>query len=238
MGLRFAAELILAIFNLHGGILPDMVFLVVVLVIARGMGKDEIHRILAWRDVPFSVFAAVMVMFFGYEIIQSEISNMLQNLFPVPDGFFDGWFYDPDSVFLTIVSSALFPGFTEEVFFRGIIARRFFRSHSARKAILLSAALFGVFHLNPWQAVTAFCSGIFLGWIYRRYRSIWLCMFIHAYHNVLAIFMSLPYIRTENLYHREFWRHPVWFDLIGLLLFGLGLLTVIVLSKSNVKEKN
>jgi len=236
MGMRFAAELVLSIFNLYVGILPDVVFLVVVLVIARGMGKDEIHRILAWRDVPLAVFAAVMVMFFGVYIIQSELRNMIQNVFPVPDGFFDGWFYEPDSVFLTIVSIALFPAFSEEVFFRGIIARRFFRSQSTRKAILLSAALFGVIHLNLWQGVNAFCSGIFLGWIYRRYQSIWLCMIIHAYNNVLASFMSLPYIRTETIFHEERLRHPIWFDIVGLLLFGLGLLTVIVLSRSPENE--
>jgi hypothetical protein len=63
-------------------------------------------------------------------------------------------------------------------------------------------------------------------------------MIIHAYNNVLATFMSLPYIRTESIFHEERLRHPIWFDLIGLLLFGLGLWTVIVLSKSNVKEKN
>ena len=232
LGFRFAAELFFSMVNLNRGIFPDIVFLIVVLVIARGMGKDELHRIFAWRDVPLPIFAAVMVMFFGLEIIRSELSNLLQNLLPVPEGFFDGWFYEPENVFFVIVSSALFPGFTEEVFFRGIIARRFYRSYSPRKAILLSAALFGIMHLNPWQMVNAFLGGIFYGWIYWRYRSIWLCMFTHAYHNVLATFMALPYIRIENPYYMELWRHPLWFDILGLLLFGIGLWMVIELSRN------
>jgi membrane protease YdiL (CAAX protease family) len=228
-GLRFAAVLIFSLFSFYIVMLPDIVYLAAVLVVARGMGKDELRSIFAWRRIPVAVFAGILVMFFGLEIVKSELNNLLNIVLPVPGGFFDSRFYTPGSAFFLIVTGSIFPGFTEEVFFRGIIARRFFRSYSLRKSLLLSAALFGIMHFNPWQAVNAFYMGIFLGWIYWRYRSIWLCMFIHAYHNTLADFISFPYI--EIGVNNQMWRHPVWFDIMGLLLFGLGLLTVIVLSR-------
>jgi membrane protease YdiL (CAAX protease family) len=218
------------------GIVPGILYLATVLIIARGMDKHELRRILAWRDIPLHVLGAIMVMFFGFEILKSELNNVFQNLLQVPEGFFDGWFYTPNSIFLTLLSSALFPGFTEEVFFRGIIARRFFRTYSPWKAILISAALFGIFHMNPWQAVNAFYLGIFLAWIYRRYRTIWLCMIIHIYHNVLARFMAYPYIKIDNSDYQELWRHPVWFDILGLVLFSLGLWMVIELSRKPKKQ--
>jgi membrane protease YdiL (CAAX protease family) len=230
-GLRFMAELLFALFKLDIGLIPDILYMAAVLVIAWGMGKGELSRIFAWRNLPLPVFAGAVIMFFVVEIIKSELHNLLQMALPVPESFFDGWFYEPGNVFLLFVSSALFPAFTEEIFFRGIIARRFFRSCTPRKAILLSAALFGIMHLNPWQSVNAFYAGIFLGWMYWRYKSIWLCMFIHAYHNILVSYMTYPYVEIENSGFRELWRHPLWFDLLGLLFFGLGLLTVIALSR-------
>lgn len=232
IGIRFAAEFLLSLFKMNIGIIPDIIFLITVLIIAREMGKDELSRIFAWLDLPLPVFAGSMIMFFGINIIRSELSNVLRMLLPIPDKFFEGLFYEPDNAFLLIISIALFPAFTEEVFHRGIIARNFFRIYSPRKAIVLSAALFGIIHINPWQAVNAFWGGIFYGWIYWRYRSIWLCMFMHAYHNILAIFMYYPYVRIENhTGYQSMWRHPAWFDILGLLFFSFGLLTVIVLSK-------
>ena len=237
LGLLFAGEMILLLFNLHFTLLWSILFLVAVLIIARGIGKNELSSIFAWRNVPLPVFAAIMVMFFGAHIIRSELSNILQNLLPVPDGFFDGAFYRQENIFLIIVTGALMPGFTEEVFFRGIIARKFYRTYSPLKAILLSAALFGIMHLNPWQAVNSFLGGIFYGWIYWRYRSIWLCMFIHAYNNVLAFFMLYPFERIGISGSHELWRHPLWFVILGFILFGMGLFMVITLSRKDSNRR-
>jgi membrane protease YdiL (CAAX protease family) len=233
-GMMFAAIKLLDLFELPNIIVPDIFYLVTVLIIAREMGRDELRRIFVWRDIPLAVFAGVLVMFYGLDIVKSELNNLLRMVLPVPEG----WFYRPKNISLLIVSYFLFPAFSEEVFFRGIIARRFYRAYSLRKAILLNAALFGIFHLNPWQAVNAFYMGIFLGWIYWRYKSIWLCMFIHAYHNALASLMPYPYVAIKNAYYEVMWRHPLWFDILGLLLFGFGLLTVIVLSRKKEKEVN
>ena len=237
MGFRFAAGWLFSKFHISVGIIPDLLFLAVILLTARMMGRDELRRILAWRDVPLAVFAGVMIMFSGLDIITSELYNIFNILLPVPDNFFDGWFYKPRSVFLIILTGALLPGISEEIFFRGIIARRFFRAYSPVKSILVSAALFGLFHLNPWQAVNAFYFGIFLGWIYRRYKTIWLCMFTHACHNFLVDFMPYPYIAVKNAYYLEMWRHPLWFDIMGLLLFAFGLFTLIVLGRKKQAEQ-
>ena len=211
--------------------MPGIIYLVVVLLAARMMGKDELRRIFVWRDIQLPLFAGIFIMFFGWDIIRSELRNFFDMVLPIPEGFFDGWFYTPENIFLAILTGALFPGFTEEVFFRGIIARRFFRSCSPVRAVLLSAALFGIFHMNPWQAVGAFLGGVFYGWLYFRYKSIWLCMFSHAFHNVLAYLSIYPYIKINNPNYLELWHHPLWFVILGFLLFRFGLLTVIVLSR-------
>jgi membrane protease YdiL (CAAX protease family) len=230
IGIRYGIHFIFLFFHLPTVILEDIVFLAIVIFIVKCMQKEELTHILVWRDVPFSTFASILVMFFGFEILQSELSNILQIIIPVPDEFFPD--ESSSSIFLVILTSALFPAFTEEIFFRGIILRNFSRIYSTRKAILLSALLFGLMHINPWQTVHAFISGIFLGWIYRRYKTIWLCMFIHAYNNVLASFMLVPVTVTRNPDNfRVLVFHPLWFDILGLFLFAFGFVSVYVTGK-------
>jgi hypothetical protein len=56
---------------------------------------------------------------------------------------------------------------------------------------------------------------------------------MHAYHNILVYFFFFPYSIAGN-----FWRHPVWFDILGLMLFVFGLSSVIELSWKNDVKKN
>ena len=232
-GIVFSASFLLFLLNITFGFLPDIIFLLSVMIVAEKLDKNELRRIFVWREMPVFIFAAIMVMFFGLVIIKSEILNFFEVLVPIPKGFFSDWFHVPEGFFLTIISIAIFPGFTEEVLYRGIIARRFFSTYSPRKAILLSSLIFAVVHMNPWQIVNAFIGGIFFGWIYLRYRSIWLCIFIHIYHNILVSYVKFPHVRVENSAYLEIWRHPLWLDILGIFLFLFGLFTLILTGKKN-----
>jgi membrane protease YdiL (CAAX protease family) len=123
---------------------------------------------------------------------------------------------------LTILSGAVFPALSEEILFRGIILNRLCVKYSERKAVVVSSLLFGLMHLNPWQFVNAAAGGIFYGWVYRRYRNLWLTIFLHCYYNVLVYFIPLPY-RVLSGTGSGSVMYPLWFDLLGVVLFGLGL---------------
>lgn len=75
---------------------------------------------------------------------------------------------------------------TEELLFRRIILTGLEKNYGAKKAILWSAFFFALFHLNPWQGIGAFLSGILLGWLYVKTKDIWLCIFIHFFNNSIA----------------------------------------------------
>ncbi|WP_409994892.1 CPBP family intramembrane glutamic endopeptidase [Chitinophaga pinensis] len=42
------------------------------------------------------------------------------------------------------------------------------KRYPPRKAIVISALFFGLIHLNPWQALPAFCIGLLLGWVFTK----------------------------------------------------------------------
>jgi len=79
----------------------------------------------------------------------------------------------------------------EELFCRGIILRGLLKHISPLYAILLSALIFGIIHLNPWQAIPAFLIGTLMGWIYWKTRSLWATIFIHFVNNGFAYIITI-----------------------------------------------
>ena len=70
-----------------------------------------------------------------------------------------------------------------------MILRGLLLHYSAPTAIIASALLFGLVHLNPWQAVGAVALGVLFGWWYVRTRSLTLCIFGHAVNNLIAVLL-------------------------------------------------
>jgi membrane protease YdiL (CAAX protease family) len=222
IGIHVLSVLPLRIFRVNLRILYDMVFLGNVIVMLKQSGRDEVKKILKWRKIPVSLFCALFVMLFGLEIIRREVGNVMSIVLPVPEGFFDNIFQD--SVFTVFVNYALFPAVTEELFFRGIILKRLRNNYTKEKALVVSSLLFGLMHMNPWQALLAAISGLFFGWIYMEFKTIWLCMFMHAYNNIMASFISFPVQYLPNTRSYAILAvHPLWFDIMGIILFAVGL---------------
>lgn len=81
----------------------------------------------------------------------------------------------------------IFAPLVEELVFRGAILRVLLeglRSHWI--AIVVSALLFALVHLNPAQMPHAFCLGLLLGWMYYRTRSVIPGIIVHWVNNTVA----------------------------------------------------
>jgi uncharacterized protein len=78
----------------------------------------------------------------------------------------------------------------EEMLFRGVILRSFLHQYSRKEAILWSAFIFGLAHLNVYQFVTAFALGLVLGWLYERTRSLWPSILLHAAFNAYVTLIA------------------------------------------------
>jgi membrane protease YdiL (CAAX protease family) len=102
---------------------------------------------------------------------------------PMPDAMKEIFAQLSKSDFPTFLMVAVAAPFCEEWLCRGVIARGLLRHGTPAKAILWSAFIFAVIHLNPWQAVPAFIIGLLLGYVYWKTRSLWPCIFIHFINN-------------------------------------------------------
>ncbi|MAQ13390.1 MAG: hypothetical protein CMN30_01120 [Sandaracinus sp.] len=83
---------------------------------------------------------------------------------------------------------ALVPGFTEEIFFRGLIQRSM--GNVSWKAILVSAVGFSFFHMDPHHVAGVLPLGLFLAWLAARTGSLWVTIVTHAANNATALLAS------------------------------------------------
>lgn len=127
------------------------------------------------------------------------------------------------------ISLSILAPVMEEFLCRGIILRGLLNVMKPAKAILWSALMFGILHMNPWQALPAFLIGILLGWVYYKSRSIWAVIFIHFLNNtasflLLALFptlsidWSLRDIIPSDLYYYIYFLSVVFLSLIIFII--------------------
>lgn len=87
----------------------------------------------------------------------------------------------------SIITTIIIAPILEEILMRGIILDGFLKRYNPSKAIIWSAIIFGLFHLNPWQGGTGIVIGLLLGWLYWKTGSLWLCITLHAFNNLIAV---------------------------------------------------
>ena len=90
-----------------------------------------------------------------------------------------------------IVSTCILAPLFEEFLCRGMMLRGMLSGGMRpRNAILWSALLFAVLHMNPWQSIPAFLIGLLLGWVYWRTHCLWATIFLHFFNNSISTLIS------------------------------------------------
>jgi uncharacterized protein len=77
----------------------------------------------------------------------------------------------------------------EELIFRGLIFNGFRKNYNGFVAVVMSALLFSLFHLNPWQMPATFVLGLLLGWLMLRTNNILVAILGHSINNTLVLLM-------------------------------------------------
>ena len=93
------------------------------------------------------------------------------------------------SLCLNLITYAIVPGVVEELVFRGWFLGAL-RPFGERRALVLSALIFGLAHGNLTQLPFAFILGLLFGFIFLRTGRLWPCMIIHAANNGMSVALS------------------------------------------------
>lgn len=169
----------------------------------------------------------ITLTFVGIGITASEIDNILRLFWPVAEWYKEFLEQLRSSLIGYIALAIIFAPVAEEFLFRGVIVRGFARNYSFKTAVLVSALLFGLVHLNPWQFVSAFYGGIILAWLFIETKSIIPCIYAHALYNGLDLILydifhfEIPGFTVSDSDKVLF--QPWWFDLTGIILIAVGI---------------
>lgn len=127
-----------------------------------------------------------LVEFFGIRPFDGGLNN---------DG---GWL----SLSLNLFTYAVLPALVEELVFRGWILGAL-QPFGERRALLLSALIFGLIHGNLTQVPFAFILGLLFGYIFLRTGRLWPGIVLHFLNNAMSVvleYASLNMGLSENAY--------------------------------------
>lgn len=141
------------------------------------------------------ILVPLLVFLWAAHNIIGEINLRLERILPAPAWFVElfSMIFDNDYGILgAVIRVVIIAPVVEELIFRGIIMHGLMRNYSGFTAVWVSALMFALFHLNPWQLPATFILGILLGILMLRTRNIYLCIIGHAINNGL-VFLSIQY---------------------------------------------
>ncbi len=161
----------------------------------------------------------------GMMILISELDNLLRHFFPPPEMFEQTIANLLQGGVAAIIALLVIAPLTEELFFRGLVLQGFTQNYGPRRAIVYSALLFALIHLNIYQFVGTFAAGILLGWLRIATGSVWPGVVGHFVNNGALILIMRSGTDIPGVIQKqtpEF--QPLWLNSAGALLFLLGLL--------------
>lgn len=101
-------------------------------------------------------------------------------------------------LFKSFIIIALSAGICEEALFRGFIMSSY-KKAGKKKAILVSAVLFGIFHYNIQNLIAPIILGIVFGYMVYKTNSIFSSMIAHITNNSIALLISY-FLMKSNTY--------------------------------------
>lgn len=148
------------------------------------------------------VLIPLITFFWGAHNLLDELNLVIEKVLPAPSWFWElfGKIFDSDfgwwGAFMKV---AVIAPVVEELIFRGLILHGLRKNYHAFTAVFMSALLFSLFHLNPWQMPATFVLGLLLGWIMIRTRSILLAILGHSINNLMVL-LTITYWQQINTY--------------------------------------
>jgi hypothetical protein len=176
-----------------GFVLSQALFIVLPVLMAIRWFYLDRRRVLPFGRPRPRVLLGALVGVAGLNHLLTAYGAWQESIAPTPEpirALFDGLFAyrgPVDFVVLLLVFS-LVPALCEEILFRGFLQTGLM-NHLGTPAggIVVSALIFGLFHLDPWRFAGVFGLGVFLAWLRYASGSLVPSMAAHALSNLISI---------------------------------------------------
>lgn len=190
----------------------------------------------------FGMKNIILVLIATYFVLGSiSLISLVLNLNESYPGYSE--IYDVISrgpLLLQIVSTVIMAPVLEEVLCRGIIYNRMREMSNFYVSALVSSLIWAVAHLNMVQGVTALLFGLFLAFLYEKFKMLWITILSHGLFNLIAVVSGYVLSLPENGQEVNGSEPDLTVNIIALILNILitgWLISVLHRSKFPVKKK-
>ncbi|MBE6155315.1 MAG: CPBP family intramembrane metalloprotease [Firmicutes bacterium] len=207
-----------------------MPFTIALVVLVSGtLVNFDFKKGLKINKFEFSKFCYSLMMYIAVYIIANFIIQFVAIIFPsvVKDYSVFESFLSFDNLLMSVLVVAVLPAISEEILFRGVIFNSFQKKFGSVIAIICSALIFGIYHLNWLQSIFAFILGLMLAYTYIKTKSLVVPMILHFLNNLLAVLSS---------YYEIIYFSVSIPSLITIVIFAFGLL-ILSIYLFEIKDK-
>ena len=178
------------LYNPYKKILLGVGSILFILYFAYRKAKTKLLKLFPVKLFNPLIFIPIILFLWAAHIYLSKINMAIDQVFPPPAWFwelFNRVFESDYGMYGAFMKIVIVAPIIEELIFRGVIMHGFMRNYPKIIAILVSALLFALFHLNPWQFPATFLLGMLLGWVMVITRNIFACIIGHAINNLMVL---------------------------------------------------
>lgn len=169
------------------------VILIIIVLINKSFKTDG--EILHGEEISKKKYLAGVGLIVGYIFITYGVFDIFLYSMPtLNDGLYEyleEYLANTSYIFIFISTCIIAPIF-EEILYRGVLLNGLLKKYNYKKAIIYSALIFGIAHMNLPQGINAFFLGTIIGLAYYYTKSIYLCMAMHFVNNFLVNFVLYP----------------------------------------------
>lgn len=154
-----------------------------------------LKELFPYKSFNFLILVPLMFFLWAAQNLIGEVNTLVDKVLPPPPWFwemFNKIFENDYGIYGAIIKVVIMAPVIEELIFRGVIMHGLMRNYSKFTAVFVSALMFALWHLNPWQFPATFILGLVLGILMLRTRNIYLCILGHAINNGLVL-VSIQY---------------------------------------------
>lgn len=225
------------------GVLGTQFIVLLIPLAAAIYTKKDLNKTFKLRKCSLKYVAGGIFLIIGAIIIGVFLSSIMSAIFPesAADASELQNSLIGDNIWSMLLVVAIIPAFCEEMMFRGYVFTAFEKKFRAITAILISSALFGIYHMSIVRFVTTAFLGCVICYAAHKSGSIIPGMIMHFTNNAVSCI---------SLYYPSFYYKVVlkilgnadsFFDLLLLLIFGVCFLIIGVMImnlKNNKKIMN
>ena len=201
--------------------------------------KRSILQTYSFRKTKLMNFVAALFMGCGTMLIGIILTSFVSMLFPTEAEMVSSGLMNElmsDNELLTFAVVALTPAICEEMLFRGFLFSAFRGRHKIVVSVLLTAVIFGVYHMSIVRFFTTALLGAALAVIVYYSDSIFPAMMMHAINNGIAVLQMYHPDTMENVFPLFAVEEPGIMETIvvstmGILLLAAGVAMFKILQK-------